>query len=153
LSAADADGPNPAPSSGETTAVAVQNPYQHFTATRRSNLWTARHYSLDFGTFNAMPFNNTKLFGRSPISAIAEQVVRSGLSFARSGDPNNPAIPMWAPYTSNHRAEMFFDYDCRVEHDAWREERGVDRHSLNTRSQATSTSGVVADQTKFLCEF
>lgn len=84
--------------------------------------WLA-HYALEFGTFTAMLFNNTHLFGGTSISAIAQQVVDAGLQFARSGTPDHAALAHWPAYASSDRAEMFFDHACRVEHDAWREER------------------------------
>lgn len=93
---------------------------QHACAGRPAYL---AHYDLDFGTFNAMLFNNTHLFGGTPLSAVAQQVVDAALGFARRGDPNHPAIPAWAPYRLDDRAEMFFDYNCRVENDAWQQER------------------------------
>ncbi len=81
------------------------------------------HYELEWSTFNAMLFNNTHLFGGTSISAVAHQVVDAAVNFARCGDPNHAGIPRWATYTPDHRAEMFFDYECRVEQDAWAEER------------------------------
>ena len=81
------------------------------------------HYELEWPTFHAMLFNNTHLFGGTSITAVAHQVVDAAVNFARCGDPNHAGIPRWAPYTPDHRAEMFFDYECRVEQDAWAEER------------------------------
>lgn len=37
--------------------------------------------------------------------------------FAATGDPNNPAIPEWRPYTPQHRATMIFDVPPSVEVD------------------------------------
>ena len=87
-----------------------------------SKAWLA-HYNLDFGTFLAMLFNNTHLFGGTPLGAVAQQVVDAGVGFLKRGDPNHPALPAWAPYSLKERAEMIFDYNCRVEHDTWRAER------------------------------
>ena len=84
--------------------------------------WLA-HYGFEFGTFTAMLFNNTALFGGTPLSAIARQVVEAGLQFARTGNPSSTAAPPWPEYRSDERAEMFFEHSCRVERDAWREER------------------------------
>lgn len=86
------------------------------------NAWLA-HYGLEFGTFTALLYNNTHLFGGTAISAIAQQVVDAGVQFARTGNPDHAALPHWDPYRSSERAEMFFEHACRVEHDAWREER------------------------------
>lgn len=84
--------------------------------------WLA-HTSLETGRITAMLFDNTHLFGGTPITAMAGQMVSTHLAFMRKGDPNNAAIPGWKPYAPDTRAEMMFDYDCRVENDAWREER------------------------------
>jgi len=43
-------------------------------------------------------------------------------AFARSGDPNHPGIPKWAPYTADNRATILFDVPCRIEVDPYREE-------------------------------
>ena len=39
------------------------------------------------------------------------------LAFAKTGDPNNPVIPHWAPYDLAGRATMIFDTETRVEAD------------------------------------
>jgi len=41
----------------------------------------------------------------------------------RHGDPNHAGIPAWPAYEASRRAELLFDFDCRVEYDAWRAER------------------------------
>jgi para-nitrobenzyl esterase len=45
------------------------------------------------------------------------------LAFARAGDPNNSAIPMWPRYDSARRATMTFNIESRVVDDPNGEER------------------------------
>jgi para-nitrobenzyl esterase len=53
---------------------------------------------------------------------LAEAMSLTWAAFARNGDPNNPKIPKWAPYTAKKRATMLFDVPCRVVIDPYREE-------------------------------
>jgi len=39
------------------------------------------------------------------------------VAFARTGNPNHPKIPNWAPYEAAKRATMIFDNNTRVEND------------------------------------
>ena len=41
--------------------------------------------------------------------AMVENMAGSWLAFARTGDPNNSAIPKWAPYDLTRRNTMLFD--------------------------------------------
>ncbi len=86
--------------------------------------WLA-HYCMDFGAITPTMFGNVERLGTGAMRSIAGQVNDSFIAFARNGDPNTAAVPDWAPYGKEGRAEMFWDHDCRVEHDAWREERLV----------------------------
>jgi len=55
--------------------------------------------------------------------AMTEQMAGSWIAFARSGNPNHPAIPSWAPYDLEGRATMIFDVPPRAEADPWKDER------------------------------
>lgn len=48
---------------------------------------------------------------------------RTWLAFARTGNPNNPAIPEWPSYSSSQRATMTFNNECRVVNDPYQQER------------------------------
>ncbi len=39
------------------------------------------------------------------------------VAFARTGNPNNPAIPNWPAYDTKTRATLIFDANTRVEND------------------------------------
>ena len=54
---------------------------------------------------------------------LADAMSEAWLAFARTGDPNHPGIPTWAPYTTTRRDTMIFDVPCRAEQDPAREER------------------------------
>ncbi|HLI79150.1 MAG TPA: carboxylesterase family protein, partial [Candidatus Binataceae bacterium] len=55
--------------------------------------------------------------------ALAEKMSQTWLAFARTGNPNNGAIPEWPGYSSEHRATMIFDNECRIENDPMSAER------------------------------
>lgn len=45
------------------------------------------------------------------------------LAFARNGNPNNPAVPDWAPYDIARRTTMIFDQPATAVSDPWPQER------------------------------
>jgi para-nitrobenzyl esterase len=45
---------------------------------------------------------------------VADQMSETWLAFARAGDPNNAAIPLWDAYSSAHRASMVFDVNSKT---------------------------------------
>jgi para-nitrobenzyl esterase len=45
---------------------------------------------------------------------VADAMSGAWLAFARSGDPNNQALPTWLPYTPSDRATMLFDVEPLV---------------------------------------
>ena len=45
------------------------------------------------------------------------------IAFARSGDPNNPAIPNWPRYNLEARPTMIWDIPSRIENDPRGQER------------------------------
>ncbi|CAN7289131.1 carboxylesterase family protein [Phenylobacterium sp. LjRoot164] len=55
--------------------------------------------------------------------ALAEAMSETWLAFARTGDPNNAAIPAWAPYDLGGRPMMLFDVPPRLADDPFAGER------------------------------
>jgi len=55
--------------------------------------------------------------GRAEGHLMADRLASAWVAFAKTGDPNNPAIPRWAPYDAASRATMIFDTETRVEND------------------------------------
>jgi para-nitrobenzyl esterase len=56
-------------------------------------------------------------------AAMSRQLSETWLAFARTGDPNNPAIPSWRPYDLERRTVMLFDVPSVAQEDPHREER------------------------------
>jgi para-nitrobenzyl esterase len=55
--------------------------------------------------------------------ALADRMSRAWVAFARSGNPNHKGLPKWDPFTSDTRATMIFNNECRAVNDPYREER------------------------------
>jgi para-nitrobenzyl esterase len=56
---------------------------------------------------------------------MADIVSASFIAFARTGNPDNPLIPRWPPYTLDKRATMEFDLVPKVVDDARGGERKI----------------------------
>jgi para-nitrobenzyl esterase len=54
---------------------------------------------------------------------LAAVMSATWVAFARTGNPENPAIPHWPAYTPEERATMVFDSNCRVVADPDRDAR------------------------------
>jgi len=97
-------------------------------------------YQLDFGSpveprlaayhsFDiALAFDNcgqpgSKTGTGSDALKVAEAMSETFIAFARTGDPNNAAIPTWGRYTLPERATMIFDVASHVENDPRADER------------------------------
>ena len=97
-------------------------------------------YQLDFGSpveprlgafhsFDiALAFDNCDKPGAKTGMGVEARKVAAAMSetfiaFARTGDPNNAAIPAWGRYTLPERATMIFDVDSRIENDPRADER------------------------------
>jgi para-nitrobenzyl esterase len=62
--------------------------------------------------------------GRSEAARdLSGRIAATWTAFARSGKPDNPAIPHWPAYTAADRATLILDRECRVENDYGRETR------------------------------
>jgi para-nitrobenzyl esterase len=59
------------------------------------------------------------------VQAIADQMSESWLAFAKYGDPNNPKVPTWKPYTPNERNMMVFRTEPGLEVDIRAAERAA----------------------------
>jgi para-nitrobenzyl esterase len=54
---------------------------------------------------------------------LANKMSGAWAAFAHKGSPNTPGLPDWPAYTSDRRATMLLDNECKVAHDPGREER------------------------------
>jgi para-nitrobenzyl esterase len=62
--------------------------------------------------------------GVTPAShRLAGQMADAFIALARTGNPNNRAIPDWPQFTLDQRPTMIFDTEVRIENDPRREER------------------------------
>src|SRR6516165_10725809 len=81
------------------------------------------HHAMDL----PFVFDNTDAAdttaGASGARELAARISATWTAFARTGSPNNSAIPSWPTYTTADRATMVFDNKCRVVHDPDREAR------------------------------
>ena len=73
-------------------------------------------------------FNNIRIAGplisKMPEAyALAEKTSAAWAAFARTGDPNTPKLPKWAPYSGAARETMLFNDECRMVADPDRESR------------------------------
>lgn len=85
--------------------------------------WRAPH-TLDI----PLVFDNTasapRMTGDGPEARrLAALMSDALLAFARSGNPNTPALPPWPAYAVPARPAMIFDVTPRIDHDARRAER------------------------------
>jgi para-nitrobenzyl esterase len=72
-----------------------------------------------FETLHTAPFT-----GKSPTRfPLADKMSRTWIAFARTGNPNNEAIPNWPIHSTDQRPTMIFDEKCRVENDPLGAER------------------------------
>ena len=54
---------------------------------------------------------------------LADKMSAAYAAFARTGNPNTKSLPKWAPFTTDRRATMIFNNECRALDDPFREER------------------------------
>jgi len=80
-------------------------------------------------------FDNVEIAGHmvgaetDETARMTEAMCESWLAFARTGDPNNAAVPVWRPYDLGTRTVMHFDVPCAAVDDPDAETRElIDRY-------------------------
>jgi para-nitrobenzyl esterase len=63
------------------------------------------------------------LTGGEAARDLSGRIAATWTAFARTGNPDNPAIPHWPAYTTADRATLVLDSKCRIENDYGRETR------------------------------
>jgi para-nitrobenzyl esterase len=87
--------------------------------------WATPAFDGKFGAVHGHDVDASFHIARSPIAGagtseghlMADRMAGAWVAFAKTGDPNNPALPHWAPYEPGQRATMIFDTHTRVEND------------------------------------
>ena len=62
--------------------------------------------------------------GGAKPAALADKMSEAWIAFARTGNPNTPKLPQWAPYSVQTRPTMVFNDECRMVNDPG----GAERH-------------------------
>src|SRR5262247_3471642 len=78
--------------------------------------WGAAH-SLEIPFVFDTLARSTSFVGDAPPQQLADRMSDTWLAFARSGDPNNQAIPNWPRYEADRRATMVFNIETSVADD------------------------------------
>jgi para-nitrobenzyl esterase len=85
--------------------------------------WKSKGMDGKFGAVHGIDvqfsFHNARgpLEGGAPMEAriMADRLATTWAAFARTGDPNNAAIPKWAEWDADKRTAMIFDINTRAE--------------------------------------
>ena len=79
--------------------------------------WRSPH-SLDLPFVFDNVAKSASMVGNGPEAQImADQMSAAWIAFARTGNPNVPALPQWAPFKVADRTTMVFDAKSRIVND------------------------------------
>jgi para-nitrobenzyl esterase len=86
--------------------------------------WPTPAYDGKFGAVHGVDepasmhiYRDGFLLGQAPARRLADQLASAWIAFAKTGDPNNPQMPLWPIFDANVRATMILDDRTRVEND------------------------------------
>ena len=86
--------------------------------------WPTPAYDGKFGAIHGIDVaasfhavRDTFFAGQEDGRLMADRLASAWVEFARTGDPNNGALPTWPTYDASTRATMVFDEHTRVEDD------------------------------------
>ena len=89
----------------------------YFTWESRADPALLSHHALEipfaFDTIDKSAWAGTS----AEAKALATKMSAAWIAFARSGDPNTPALPEWPRYDRSRRATMILDDECRAVND------------------------------------
>jgi para-nitrobenzyl esterase len=87
--------------------------------------WGSPH-SLDLAfVFDNVAKSEAMVGGGAEPQRLADQMSSAWIAFARTGNPNNSAVPAWAPFSPGVRATMVFNTTPRVVNDFRGDERAL----------------------------
>jgi para-nitrobenzyl esterase len=87
--------------------------------------WKTPH-SLDLAfVFDNVAKSSAMVGGGPEPQLVADQMSAAWIAFARTGNPNTPALPHWPPYEMKDRATMVFDTKSTLVKDFREGERSV----------------------------
>ena len=87
--------------------------------------WGSPH-SLDLAFVFDNVAKSAAMVGTGPeAQLLADQMSSAWIAFARTGNPNNSAVPTWAPFSPAQRATMVFNTTPRVMNDFRGDERAL----------------------------
>lgn len=97
--------------------------YQLDFPSRRTNGRTGAYHTSDIPLMlNTVEAEGSGAAGPAG-QAMANRMADALLAFARTGDPNHPGLPRWAPYSLARRETMVLDRTSRMEDDPRGDER------------------------------
>ena len=66
--------------------------------------WHAAEHSIVFKSYERLP-----VMAEKGISLLSDQIAGAWAAFAHTGNPENPYLPKWTPYTAQRKSIMVFD--------------------------------------------
>jgi para-nitrobenzyl esterase len=97
--------------------------YLHWPAPLEGGRWGAPH-TLDIPlVFDTVAADDWTREGGAEAQRMADLMSEALIAFARSGDPNTPALPQWPRFELPERSAMIFELPPRVAQDDRRAER------------------------------
>jgi para-nitrobenzyl esterase len=84
--------------------------------------WATPAFDGKFGAVHGHDVDASFHLVRNPICGagqadghlMADRLASTWVAFAKTGNPNNPAIPDWPAYDASRRATLVFDKEMRV---------------------------------------
>ena len=104
--------------------------FQWYSPVREGKLRSYHTLDIPF-VFENIDVTQSMIGNGSERQPLADKMSAAWVAFARSGNPNHPGIPHWAPFDTSHRATMIFNNECKAVNDPYREER-LARAALKT---------------------
>ncbi len=106
------------------TANVYRYYFQWYSPVRDGQLRSMHTMDIPF-VFENVEIASTLLGTGPDLQPLADQMSASWVSFARTGNPNNPLIPEWRPFTEDVKATMVFNTETRAVDDPYGAEKAA----------------------------